>query len=169
MVLPGTPVVSVVSMYKIKLEAGVPENYVNMVKKGDSVKVVFKDLDNTVYNEKVSYVGNTISTNNRTFPIEINIDNRDGKIKPELSAQIFIHKEKFNEAIVIPEETITKTDLGYVVFVEEDGVAHMRVVEIISRSNNRIALRSGVKEDENLITVGFQSLVDGTKIKVVNE
>jgi membrane fusion protein (multidrug efflux system) len=169
MVLPGSPVVSVVSMYKIKLKAGVPENYVNMVKKGDSVKVVFKDLDNSIYNEKVSYVGNTISTDNRTFPIEINIDNRDGKIKPELSAQVFIHKEKFSEAIVIPEETVIKTDLGYVVFVEEDGVARMRVVEIISRSNNRVALRSGVKEGENLITVGFQSLVDKTKIKVVND
>jgi RND family efflux transporter MFP subunit len=169
MVLPGTPVVSVVSMYKIKIEAGVPENYVNMVKKGDSAKVVFKDLHNAVYNEKVSYVGNTISTDNRTFAIEINIDNRDGKIKPELSAQVFIHKEKFNEAIVIPEETVTKTDLGYVVFVEEDGVARMRVVEIISRSNNRIALRSGLKEGENLITVGFQSLIDGTKIKVVSK
>ncbi len=94
MVLPGSPVVSVVSMYKIKLEAGVPENYVNMVKKGDSVKVVFKDLNNSVYYEKVSYVGNTISTDNRTFPIEINIDNRDGKIKPELSAQIYIYKAK---------------------------------------------------------------------------
>jgi len=52
MVLPGSPVVSVVNMYKIKIEAGVPENYVNMVKKGDSVKIVFKDLDDAVYMEK---------------------------------------------------------------------------------------------------------------------
>lgn len=169
MVLPGSPVVSVVSMYKIKIEAGVPENYVNMINKGDSVRIVFKDLGGATFMEKVSYVGNTISTDNRTFPIEININNREGIIKPELSAQIFVHKEKFSDAIVIPEETLTKTDLGYVVFVEENGVARMKVVEIISRSNNRIALKSGVKEGENLITVGFQSLVDGTKIKVVNE
>lgn len=169
MVLPGAPVVSVVSMYNIKVEAGVPENYINMVKIGDSVKVVFNDLGNATYNERISYVGNTISTNNRTFPIEIKINNKDGKIKPELSAQIYIYKEKFNNALIIPEETLTKTDLGYVVFVEEDGVAKMRVVEIISRSNNTVALSSGVKEGENLITVGFQSLVDGTKIKVVNE
>jgi membrane fusion protein (multidrug efflux system) len=156
-------------MYKIKLEAGVPENFVNIVKKGDSVKVVFKDLNNSAYYEKVSYVGNTISTDNRTFPIEINIDNRDGKIKPELSAQIYIYKQKFSNAIVIPEETVSTTDLGEVVFVEEDGVARMRVVEIISRSNNKVAIKSGIKEGENLITVGFQSLVDKTKIKVVND
>ncbi len=169
MVLPGSPIVSVVSMYTIKVEAGVPENYVNMVKKGDNVKVVFKDLDGQEYIEKVSYVGNTITANNRTFPIEININNKDGKIKPELSAQIYIYKEKINNAIIIPEETVTKTDLGYVVFVEENGIARMKVVDIISRTNNTIALRSGVKEGENLVTVGFQSLVDGIKIKVVNE
>ncbi len=48
-------------------------------------------------------------------------------------------------------------------------MARMRVVEIISRSNNKVAIKSGVKEGENLITVGFQSLVDKTKIKVVND
>lgn len=167
-ILPGVPVVSVVNMYKIKIEAGVPENYVNRVQMGDSVKVVFKDLQNAEYKAVLSYVGNTITTNNRTFPIEITINNSDRKIKPELSAQVYIQEEKYDAAILIPEETVTKTDLGHTVFIEEDGIAKMRIVEIISRSNNKIAVSSGLKEGENLIYVGFQNLVDGTKVKVVN-
>jgi membrane fusion protein (multidrug efflux system) len=166
--MPGSPIVSLVSMYKIKVVAGVPENYINMVKMGSNVKVVFKDLDNAEYSSKISYIGHTISTNNRTFPIEIILDNRDGKIKPELNAQIFIEKTNYKNVFVIPEETLTETDMGPAVFVAKNGIAEMRIVEVISRSKNEIAVKDGLEEGENLIVVGFQNLIDGEKITVVN-
>lgn len=168
LVLPGAPIVSLVNIFRIKIEAGVPENYVNHVNKGDSVKVIFKDLENKEYRAVLSYVGRTITTNNRTFPIEIYLNNSNSSIKPELSAQVYIQKAKFDSAIIIPEEVVTNTDLGYTVFVEENGIAKMRIVDIISRSNNKVAVKSGLKKGENLIYVGFQNLVDGIKVKVVN-
>jgi len=166
-VMPGSPIVFLVSMNKIKVVAGVPENYVNMVKKGSKVEVIFKDLDDEKYYSKVTYVGHTISTNNRTFPIEIKLINRDGKIKPELSAQIFIEKAKYENVFVIPEETLTETDLGPAVFIAKDGIAEMRIVDIISRSKNEIAIKGGLKDGENLIVVGFQNLVNGEKVTVI--
>jgi RND family efflux transporter MFP subunit len=168
LVLPGAPIVSLVNMFRIKIEAGVPENYVNKIKRGDSVKVIFKDLQNAEYRAVLSYVGSTITSDNRTFPIEIYINNSEKKIKPELSAQVSIQKEKYNSAFIIPEEVVTKTDLGYAVFIEEEGIAKMRIVEIISRKNNKVAVSSGLNEGENLIYVGFQNLVEGIKVKVVN-
>ncbi|MGB5893330.1 MAG: efflux RND transporter periplasmic adaptor subunit [Ignavibacteriaceae bacterium] len=167
-VMPGFPIVSLVSMNKIKVVAGVPENYVNKVHKGSKVKIVFKDLNSAQYESKVSYVGYTISTDNRTFPIEIILANRDKKIKPELSAKIFIEEASYENVFVIPEETVTETDLGSVVFVEKDGIAEMRVVEILSRSKNEIAVKSGLSEGENLVVVGFQNLVNGKKVTVIN-
>jgi RND family efflux transporter MFP subunit len=167
-VMPGFPIVSLVSMNKIKVVAGVPENYVNKVNKGSKVKIVFKDLNSAQYKSKVSYVGNTISTDNRTFPIEIILDNKDRKIKPELSAKIFIEEASYENVFVIPEETVTETDLGSVVFIEKDGVAVMRVIEILSRSKNEIAVKEGLSEGENLVVVGFQNLVNGKKVTVIN-
>jgi membrane fusion protein (multidrug efflux system) len=166
-VMPGFPIVSLVSMYKIKVAAGVPENYVNMVKKGSKVEVVFRDLDDAKYSSRVTYIGHTISTNNRTFPIEIVLKNRDGKIKPELHAQIFIEKTKYENVFVIPEETLTETDLGPAVFVAKDGIAEMRIVEIIGRSKNEIAIKDGIEEGEHLVVVGFQNLIHGKKVTVI--
>jgi membrane fusion protein (multidrug efflux system) len=167
-VLPGAPIVYLVSVGNIKVEAGVPENYVNMVRKGSNVKIVFKDLQNVSYDAKVTYVGHTISTNNRTFPIEIRLDNKDGKIKPELSAQVLIEKERLENVFILPEETVTGTDLGSIVFVENNGVAEKREVEIMSRSDDKIAVRGGLKEGENLIIVGFQNLIDGERVTVID-
>ena len=166
-VLPGAPVVSLVSIGKIKIEAGVPENYVNDIKLGNKVEVIFKDLNGAKFYSKVSYVGQTISTNNRTFPVEALLDNPQGKIKPELSAKLLIEREQFDSVIVVPAETVTETDLGSALFIEKDGKAEMRIVDIISRSENEIAIRSGIKEGENLITVGFQNLINGEKVTVI--
>ena len=166
-VLPGAPIVSLVSMSKIKIEAGVPENYVNDIKIGNNVEVVFKDLNDSKYNSKVSYVGQTIITDNRTFPVEVMLYNSDRKIKPELSAQLFIQREHYDNVFVVPAETVTETDLGPALFVEKDGVAQMRIVDIISRSENEVAIKSGINNGENLIVVGFQNLIDGEKVMVI--
>jgi membrane fusion protein (multidrug efflux system) len=138
-----------------------------MVKERSNVEVVFKDLDDAKYTSKVAYVGHTISTNNRTFPIEIILNNRDGKIKPELNAQIFIEIKKYENVFVIPEETLTETDLGPSVFIAKDGIAEMRIVEIISRSKNEIAIKDGLKDGEHLVVVGFQNLINGEKVTVI--
>jgi RND family efflux transporter MFP subunit len=167
-VLPGAPIVSLVKLKQVKNEVGVPENYISQIKKGDRVKVVFKDLESAEYDAKVTYTGNTISSTNRTFPIEIVLNNPENKIKPELSANVFIEKQKHDNAIQIPEEVVTKTDFGYVVFVENNNIAEMRKVKIVSRSGNLAAISSGLNDGDKLIVVGYQNLVDGEKVKVVD-
>jgi multidrug efflux pump subunit AcrA (membrane-fusion protein) len=52
--------------------------------------------------------------------------------------------------------------------VEEDGKAQSRPIEIQSRFGDKIAIKSGLNEGENLITIGFQNLVHGQKVTVVN-
>lgn len=167
-VLPGAPIVSLVKMEQVKIEVGVPENYIGILEQGTNVRILFRDLGNIEYYAQISYVGNTISTTNRTFPVEIILHNAGGKIKPELSAQVFIEKKKFENAIKIPEEVVSKTDIGEVVFIEKDGVSEMRKVTVVSRSGNIAAISSGLIDGDKLIVVGYQNLVDGEKVKVVN-
>lgn len=166
---PGAPIVSLVSMDRIKIEAGAPENYVGDIKPGDNVKIIFNDLGGETFEEKISYVGSSINADNRTFPVEIIINNRNRKIKPELNAVVKIEKSQFDNAAIVPEEVIDKTDLGNVLFVEENGVAKMKVVEVSSRYENKAAITEGLSEGDNIILVGYQNLVDGEKVKVLEE
>ncbi|MFO7445903.1 MAG: efflux RND transporter periplasmic adaptor subunit [Ignavibacteriaceae bacterium] len=164
---PGSPIVSMVNIDRIKVEAGVPENYVNDVKEGNKVKIVFNDLGGVSFDEKISFVGSSINTDNRTFPIEVVINNGNKKIKPELNALVKIEKANYNNVAVIPEEIVISTDKGNVVFVEKNGIAKMRVVKVLSRFNNHAAVSEGLNEGDNLVTVGYQNLVDGEKVKIL--
>lgn len=164
---PGMPIISLVSIDKIKIEAGVPENYVAEINVGDNAIVVFNDLGGETYKEKISYVGSSIDPDNRTFPIEIFISNKERKIKPELNAQVKIERVKYDSVIIVPEEVVTRTDKGYAVFIEENGIAKMRIVSIAGRFANKAAISEGLNEGENLIHIGYQKLIDGEKVRVL--
>jgi membrane fusion protein, multidrug efflux system len=166
-VAPGNPIVTLLNTDRIKVSGGVSENHTGSIKKGDKVRVRFPDLGGGEFNERITYVGNSISTENRTFPIEVEIRNSDRRIKPELSAEVYIETKSFDSVVLVPEEVVVKTDLGYVVFVEEGGIARMRKIEIINRSNNKVAIKEGLREGDNLVIVGYQNLIDGERVTVV--
>lgn len=167
MASPGFPIVTLINTDVVKVTAGISEAYVNDVQVGDNVSIIFKDLKNSEYKGKISFVGKSISTSNRTFSVEVLISNPGNKIKPELNAELNIETGKFEKMIVIPENVIVRTDLGYVVYVANSSKAKMKIVSVQSRKNNRAAISSGLTEGDELIITGYQGLVEGENIKVV--
>lgn len=165
---PGAPIVSVINTSKIKIVAGVPERYVGQVRKGGSARINIKSISAEPVTGNVSYVGPSVISDNRTFPVEIIINNFDGKLKPELVADIYIEAAYYPNVVTVPDEVVTRTDNGYTVFVAKDGVAESRIIEILNRSQDKIAVKSGLQEGENLIVVGYQNLINGQKINTVN-
>lgn len=165
---PGTPIVNLINSSKIKIEAGVPERYVGEIKTGRNARVIVKSVSSNEVIGRISYVGSSVITDNRTFPVDIIINNGNLKYKPELSAEVFIESGSYNNVVTVPDEVVTRIDNGYVVYVAKDGKAESRIIEILNRSQGKIAVKSGLKEGENLIVVGHQNLINGQKINIVN-
>lgn len=167
MVVPGAPIVSVINTGTLKVQAGIPERYIGKVKVGSVVKIYIKDLFDEPIESKVSYVSSTLSTSNRTFNVEINISNNSKLLKPEQSVEVFIEIGKYNNIISVPEEVVLRVDNGYVVFIANEGKAEMREIEILNRYDSKVAVKSGLKEGEKLIVVGYQNLINGENINIV--
>jgi RND family efflux transporter MFP subunit len=165
---PGMPIIDLISTYRYKVEAGVPERYVGDIKIGDRAELKIKSVDSGKFEGKVIYVATSILTDNRTFPVEILIDEKSNLIKPELAVEVNIIRDIYENIITIPDEVVSRVDEGYVVYLVKDGVAESRDIEILSRFGDKIAVKSGLSEGENLITVGYQNLVQGQRVTVVN-
>ncbi|GJQ32411.1 MAG: RND transporter [Ignavibacteriaceae bacterium] len=165
---PGAPIVTIISD-ALKVEAGIPEKYITSLKPGKKGSLIFAELDSLQVNSTISYVAKSVDATSRTVKIEMRLPN-PARFKPEMNAEVRIDDNVYSSVPVIPEEVIVKTDLGYVVFVAvkrgNTMIAEMREVEILSRSNNRVAVSGNLNEGEQLITVGYQTLVNGEKITV---
>ncbi len=163
----GQPIVNLINISKVKIEAGVPENFITSVKKGD-ITTVFVNAVGKEYSGKISFVGTSVNATNRTFPIEITILNKGKELKPELIAEVKIQSKNYDKMIVIPTEVITRVDNGYVVYVENNGKAESKEVKILKRTGDKVAVSDGLNEGDKLIVVGYQSLINGQAINVVD-
>jgi RND family efflux transporter MFP subunit len=162
----GQPIVNLIDISKVKIEAGVPENYTTSIKKGDVAKASVEAVGKE-FKGKISFVGTSINPTNRTFPIEITVVNKGKELKPELIAEVKIETGIYDGMISVPTEVITRVDNGYIVYVENNGKAESREIEILKRTGNKVAVSKGLKAGDKLIVVGYQSLINGQAINVV--
>ena len=168
----GSPVARIVSTNRVKILAGVPERYANEIEKGTAVRVAFDTYGNFERNGTVAFVGKAINPNNRTFPIEIIMDNPDQNLKPEMVASLFLTRDEIEDVLVIPQVAVPLDEAGHSVFVvvEEDGVLvakRQRVVLGPSYAGN-VVVESGLSAGDQVVVNGQYNLTEGDQVEVVN-
>jgi membrane fusion protein (multidrug efflux system) len=172
MVAPGQVVARIVDLNPLKVMAGVPERYAADVRRGARAQITFDVLPGQVFEGDIGYVGATVDTESRTFPIEIAVRNSQGIIKPQMVANVVVTRREVADAIVVPQDALVRVEQGYVVFVAESrqggDVAAVRPVELGPARRNLVVLASGVDEGERLIVVGQKSVADGDRVSVVD-
>lgn len=163
---PGTPILSIVDVSRVKISAGIPERYVNLIKKGQSVKITVDVLPGVEFEGKISYIAPSLASGSRTFEIEVVINNKDRMLKPEMNANVQIAQYSTDNAIVVQQDNIVDFGDEQYVFVLEGDIAKKRVLKLGSRNGNTVMVENGLKAGDKLINVGFQTLADGDKVQV---
>ncbi|MGB1656235.1 MAG: efflux RND transporter periplasmic adaptor subunit [Longimicrobiales bacterium] len=171
MVGPGKTVGRMVDLSPIKIFAGVPERYAPDVSVGAAAALRFEALGDETFTSLIRYVGATINPRSRTFPIEVELSNESGAIKPEMVANMSITRQEVQEAIVVPQDALIRVEAGYVAFVvvERDGieVAEVRDVVLGPTRRNLVVVEEGLTVGERLIVVGQKSVADGDRVNLV--
>jgi len=78
----------IVQISPLKLRFKVPERYLASVHVGDSVKATVDPYPNETFAGRVSTVGGVVDSATRSFLVETEFANRDGKLKPGLFARV---------------------------------------------------------------------------------
>lgn len=167
-VMPGTRLVRIVKTDVVKIAAGAPERFVQDVSLGAQTEITIDVLTDRTFNGPVTFVGPSINKQTRTFPIEIQLDNADGQLKPEMFARIKIRKVEVPDAVVIPRDAIIETEKGKFIFVANSSVAVRRQIQIGGANDNKVWVKIGLRPGEKIIVVGHRDLVDGDRIVIHN-
>lgn len=170
---PGSPIMRIVNLSNMYLEAEVPEKNIGTVKKGTDVIVDFPILGETV-NTKVSQVSNYIIPENRSFTIQIAIPSKNGQIKPNLSSKIQIKDYSNPKTIIVPLSIISENAEGeqYLYIAEnvaKDGqaVAKKVIVKTGLSQGNYVEITNGIKDGDLVISEGARSVKDGQKVSII--
>ena len=161
-----------VNLGDMYIQADVPESYLPDVTANKSVEVYFPILGEKV-ETKVSQVGNYINPNNRTFKVELDVPNKNGNIKPNLTAKIKINDYTNEEAILIPQSVISENANGeqYIYVTNgtdnpKEAIAKRVIVETGKTQGDFVEIINGITNGDTIIKEGARSVKDGQLVEL---
>lgn len=163
---PGMPAIRVINFNNLKIKADLAESYASKVHKGDEVIIRFPDSNDTI-KAKVSYASRSISPLNRTFGVEIDLDDQK-EYHPNQIAIININDYVSKKPVIsIPVNYVQKDLKGlYYVFVAANNVVEKKNVILGREYNGLTEVTEGLLATDLLITSGYDGLNEGDAVKI---
>lgn len=162
------PVVTVMQINPLKLKINVSESYYTQVKKGMKVDVKFDVFSNEVFEGTVGLIYPTIDDMTRTFTVEINLPNKDLRVRPGMFGRVTINFGVENR-VVIPDQAIVKQPGSgeRFVYVYKNGAVSYNRVELGRRFGNEYEVISGVESGDKVVVAGQARLANGALVEVI--
>jgi len=165
--MPGVPTLTLADLSSVKVRVGVPESAINGYVVGAEAQVALQGVLEKPRTGKVTSVAQSIDSSNRTFVIEIELENKDRALKPGLTAKTRILRYAFNDQIVVPTEVIVTKASSRIVMVDEGGVAKVREIIVKANNESESLIESGLNAGDRLVVKGQAVAVEGAPLKVV--
>jgi RND family efflux transporter MFP subunit len=172
---PGSEVFRIVNLDNMYIEVDVPENYLDGVQKGKEAIVYFPVLGDTVHSI-IRQTGNFIKPDNRSFAIEISVPNKNGVIKPNLTAKVSLNDYSNATAILVPQNVISENSEGqqYVYVAElsdseNEAVVSRRIITTGKTQGKMVEILTGIADGDLLVKEGARIVKEGQNVKIVND
>lgn len=162
----GTSVVTIMDYSSMLLEINLPESAINEVKVGQKAYVTHYTLPKDTIIGEITELSPAISSETRTFKGKLVIDNKKLLIRPGMFVKADIVTESHSSTIIIPKNIVRNERNRRIVFVVDQGIARAKQVRLGLEEKNQVEVLGGLEKDDQLIIRGFETLRDGSKVKI---
>ena len=168
-----TGIGTVVDMDSLEVQVDVNEAYINRVLPGQPVEAVLNAYPEWKIPAHVIAIVPTADRSKATVKVRIALDERDGRIVPDMGVRVaFLEEDKPATAaapaapgVLVPAAAIRKDGNVDVVYVLKDGKAQRRAVSLGGTVGDSRQLRAGVAAGERVITEAPAELKDGDAVE----
>lgn len=167
-VSPGTPVVRIVSTSNVYIDAEVSEAYIGKVNLGDDVSVFLPFLDKNL-EAKITYKGNFINPNNRTFKIHIGFKGSKMNLPPNMLAVVQLKDVYIKDAIVVPSKLIKNDGKSDFVYTVKDKKVVKKSIKTLSIYDGLTAVNGELAVGDELIVKGYNAVSKGEEVIIKTE
>jgi len=164
-VKPGDTLLSIGKLDQVWVEAEVFERDAALIKEGLPVSMTLDYLPGEDWTGVVDYVYPALNSKTRTLRVRLKFSNPDFQLKPNMFAQVSIHANQADSAIIVPKEAVIRTGKqDRVVLALGDGQFKSIEVTIGRVDKDSIEILSGLNEDDVVVT-SAQFLIDSESSK----
>jgi len=174
----GAAVVPLQAMDQVYVNFAVPQQDVASLKLGDEVRVATDSLSAAVPVGKVTAVNSVVDEATRNVTVQSLFQNPRGRLRPGMFVEVEARLGTSAPIVALPATAISYAPYGNSVYVVKDmkdpkgktyrGV-EQRFVKVGSGRGDQVAVLSGIKAGEEIVTSGVFKLRNGASVLVNNK
>jgi membrane fusion protein, multidrug efflux system len=168
-VSPGTPIATLQSVDPIYAEFSLPQQALADLKIGQAATMRVDSFPGATWEGTISTVNSEVDATTRNIRVRATFPNKDGRLRSGLFVNVDVHASDSHQVLIIPATAVVYAPYGDSVFVIENGnVVQPRFVRLGERRGDWVAVVSGLKADETVVSNGAFKLRKGMHVVLNN-
>lgn len=163
---PGTPLVRIVQVDRVKVIVGIPERDIAYFQVNAPVRVTLSSMRDEVFEGHIYTIAPTAESASHTFLTEVALDNAEGRLRPGMICRATLVRRAYPDSLRVPVFSVVTLNDSRYVFVETDGVVRQREVQTGVFLGQEVQVTEGLSPGERLVVVGQRDLRDGGRVRV---
>ena len=163
----SSTIFTISSIEKVKVMVNVLEKDLPLLDRVTEAKVSIGTYPGEVFHAEIKKISQLIDLASRTMPVEIDIDNRDHRLKPGMFANIELVLERVEDAPVVPVQCLQTDEKGKFIYtVGSDSTAQKKYVETGIQQDSDIEITKGLNNDDRVVISGQTLLKPNGKVRI---
>lgn len=155
---PAEMAYSIAELSQVWAVGEVPERYSAQMRLGKQVQIIIPALSNEVRIAQLSYVADTVTPQTRTLRVRAELDNQDGRLKPEMLATLQIDGTP-QQRLVVPVKSVFREDNLDKVFIRvAENQYRIQTVTLGEEEDNYRPVESGLSAGDQIVVDGVFQL-----------
>jgi membrane fusion protein (multidrug efflux system) len=174
----GEAIVSLQSLNPIYVNFGIPQQTAAQVRVGRGLRVSSDDVGGIKFSGRVTALDSIVNEATRNIQVQATLANPGGKLRPGMFVQVEMVTGTDRPVIALPASAINYAPYGDSVYVVSDlkdphGKAYrgvsQRFVKLEGSRGDQVAVVSGVKPGDEVVSSGVFKLRNGAAVQVNNK
>lgn len=156
----GTILYNIANLSKLWAVFDAYEKDLPFLSVGDQLEYTLQSTPGSVYKGRIAFINPIIDVTTRTAKVRVEVDNRTGKLKPEMyaTAHVTAPLEQYTKEMIVPKSAVLWTGERSIVYVKQPNTStpafKLREIVLGPLLGANYVVMSGLENGEEIVTNG---------------
>jgi RND family efflux transporter MFP subunit len=150
----------------LRVYVAVPQVYARAVRPGATATLTLDEFPGQSFSGTIARDANAIDQASRTLLVEVDVENRDGRLLPGAYVRVHLTLPKEIRSVTVPANTLLFRAEGLRVGVVRNGRAELVPITLGRDYGSIVEVVSGLQPTDQVIADPADSLISGTPVRV---
>jgi len=171
----GDAIVTLQALDPIYVDFTLPQQQLPLVRLGLTVQVTTDALQGATLQGRITAINPLVDADTRQIKVQATVANRGDQLRPGMFASVAVGLPARQQVLAIPATAVLYAPYGDSAFVIEDAankkgkVLRQQFVRLGAKRGDFVAVTSGIKEGETVVSTGVFKLRNGQSVVIDNK